>query len=64
MNWQSKGRGRAEEDDEVYTDKSLSAKADRADSACGGPMWERASSFCINEPDFPACFVFFSTPCL
>lgn len=48
-------RGRAEAEDEIYTDRSLSEKGTRGDGASRGPMWERASYLCINELAVSAC---------
>lgn len=48
-------RGRAEAEDEIYTDRSLSEKGTRGDGASGGPMWECASYLCINELPASVC---------
>lgn len=52
-------RRRAEAEDEIYTDRSLSEKGTDGDRASGGPMWDCASYVCINELAVSVCFVLF-----
>lgn len=47
---------RAEAEEEIYTNRSLSEKGAGGDGASGGPMWDRASYVCINELAVSACF--------